>query len=210
MKKLLSVLVLCCCFAVTAFAQPATAYINVSKGLIAARPKQVKITTKEGTPNYNAAMHNRALADSLQTYVQWIIKNLVTRVEGDNTAKAIIGDSIVFEAFTDIMNYDVPTDYMLGQPDKPGAAFSLKNRLNAFQADCIEAFGADTALYKSKLSVNVAFTPDPADPETKSWEDHMFYYSPLAITLMHLLKIQNDVRHDEALLADYLNKKPGN
>jgi hypothetical protein len=149
---------------------------------------------------YKQSMLVHAKADSLVNYIQQLKIMLIVASDGDSSA---VKGGLRLADVKNIDDYDTPT-ILLASGRK---GIELKQALQLFKNHCATIIDKADAP-KVSFMVNIADPVfDPEEPEIKTWQQHIFYHTPLAAAIAHLSKLQGDVRHDESVIITYLYNK---
>ena len=149
---------------------------------------------------YKQCMLVHAKADSLVNYIQQLKVMLIIISDGDSSA---VKGGLRLADVKNKDDYDNPT-ILLANGRK---GIELKQALQLFKNHCatvIDKADASNITFMVKIA-NPTF--DPEEPEIKTWQQHIFYHTPLAAAIAHLSKLQGDVRHDESVIITYLYDK---
>jgi len=145
-------------------------------------------------------------ADDLIKYVDGLKVELIKLADGD-ASEALAGGKIVLAKLNSKDNYDIPTNFMVGNETAgPGKATELKGKLAKFRTDLLAMVDAkNKKVIETGFSIDIADpVADPDEPEITKWEEKIFHHAPMAAAIAHLSKIQTDIRDAQSDMVSYL------
>ncbi|MCA6362540.1 MAG: gliding motility protein GldM [Bacteroidetes bacterium] len=171
---------------------------------------------KKAKPLYDKAMKVKEEANKLFKYIQDLKAELKAQVEfglapGDkDPAKIKSGDTLRAKWLTKPDDYDIPTNFMIGddpasiEATKPSAV--LKKKLAEYKKFLL---GQLDEKAKASIGKNLSIldTPDQYSKDNEkmvSWEWYNFYHMPVSAMLANLARIQNDIKNTEGDVVNEL------
>lgn len=179
--------------------------------------KQLSINRAKVEPFFKAAEEAKSLAKTVYDTIEDYKIQLIMAVEGKSRDTAIAHAKNIMKIDAKD-NYDIPTNFMIGDGSNPQnpelRAGRLKAQLNKFRDDLLALVDrvplnndSKTAI-KDKLGNLGIDTRDPnsdsKDPAEKYWESSKFYHNPIVAQITIFSQLQNMVQNAESQIVTEL------
>ncbi|MDL2227764.1 gliding motility protein GldM [Bacteroidales bacterium OttesenSCG-928-K03] len=161
--------------------------------------EQYLLNQSKVEPYWEKAKEIRTLSTNMINYIDSIKFTAIALSEG-KTVEEI--KDIPLGQITSKDNYDVATNYFIGQDLAKGEAEVLKEKLNEFVSDVLALVPEERRDY---FDLGISTDGDYYDASGKklSWERYHFYHTILAADITFLNKLIMDVQNAEYELVNY-------
>jgi gliding motility-associated protein GldM len=142
---------------------------------------------------YEKAHNVKGKASIMIDYIQELKKRLMVETDG---LPYEVGDTLRLENVNGKDNFDVPTHIMIGLSDDGSAGISseLKTKIEAYRGELIGLLPEED---QESANIGLVLKGGVEDGQKLNWEMNTFYHTTLAATIVHLTKLQNDIKNAE-------------
>ena len=157
---------------------------------------------KKTKPYYLAAKSIRTMSKDLDKFIADLKSELVVEVEKVDKK---VADTTKLARVNGKDNYNEPTHFLIG-PDEEhatGKAKELREKIEKYRADILALIKntvkkqADVATFEKALGLKTDKVYSLFEEKNVSWENNLFYHTPLAADITHLTRIQNEIKNTE-------------
>ncbi|MBL4705929.1 MAG: gliding motility protein GldM, partial [Flavobacteriales bacterium] len=151
------------------------------------------------TAAYDQAHLAKGKSMEMILYIDQLKKRLMTETDG---LEESVGDTLQLENVLAKDNFDISTHIMIGLSDdgSAGVSFELKNKIESFRTELIGLLPGND---QQEANIGLILEGGVEDGRKLNWEMNTFYHTTLAATIVHLTKLQNDIKNAE---LDIVNK----
>ena len=152
-------------------------------------------------PFYEKAKQVQKISNEMVQYMEQIKKELFSKVDG-KTMKEIEGKSLKDMEARD--NYDIPSEYFIGQKSGKGKALEMKAKIEAYKKELQKIVGDDKfpKLIEKSLVTNEKYKN--ANGENETWEVHNFEHMVAAACYTIVNKLIGEIKNTEYTTVSYL------
>ncbi len=143
--------------------------------------------------SFDKAVTVREQSIELVEYIENLKKQLVAKTEGIADE---VADTMQLKNVNAKDNYDVPTQLMIGlsEDGSDGLSSELRMKIELFRKELLESIPADK---REEANIGLILEGSEHDGRKLNWEMSTFYHTTLAASIVHLTKLQNDVKNAE-------------
>lgn len=162
--------------------------------------KQYTISPNKVEEYWVKAQKAQKLSKNMTKYLNLIKAQVISLVEDITIEQA---DTISFEYVERKDNFDIPTNFLMGNDTKRGEAQNLLDSINYFKSEMIKLIKPeDRETFDLGLKTDGEYRD--RDRQKESWAQHLFYHQILAADVTIFNKFIAEVYNAEANVVNYL------